>query len=272
MSRIDAKFAELRAAGRKAFIPYLTVGDPDIAATGHIVLAMDAAGADIVELGVPFSDPIADGPVIQRATDRALRGDVSLPRILDLVRWIRDRSDIPLLAMSYYNPLLSYGLERLGRGAADAGLDGLLVTDLTVEESGPFVETVGAAGLNTVFLAAPTSPPERIAAIAATSTGFLYAVSRTGVTGQREALSADLVDFIGLLRRSTEAPIAVGFGISTPEHVRAVLSEADGAVVGSAIVQEIERAVDDGCGGTEIAERAGALVRWLRGAAEARPA
>ena len=272
MSRIDAKFAELRAAGRKAFIPYLTVGDPDIPTSGDIVLAMEAAGADIVEMGVPFSDPIADGPVIQRATDRALKGDVSLPRILELVRWVRDRSDIPLLAMSYYNPLLSFGLERLGRSAADAGLDGLLATDLTVEESGPFVEAIGGAGLNTVFLAAPTSSPERIASIAETSTGFLYAVSRTGVTGETDALSDELAGFVRRLRRSTGVPVAVGFGISNPEHVRAVWSEADGAVVGSAVVHAIEKAIDEGSTESETAQRVGALIRWLRGEGEAQPA
>jgi tryptophan synthase alpha chain len=272
VSRIDEKFVQLRAEGRKAFIPYLTVGDPDIETTGEIVLAMEAAGADIIELGVPFSDPIADGPVIQRATDRALKGDVSLARILELVRFIRTRSEIPLLAMSYYNPLLSFGLERLARDAVEAGLDGLLASDLTIEESRAFVETMGAAGLSTVFLVAPTSSPERIENIARTSTGFLYAVSRTGVTGQQDELSDNLVGFIRMIREHTTNPIAVGFGISSPEHVQAVWSEADGAVVGSAIVREIERGIEQQSTGTETAARVGDFVRWLRGEHKARPA
>lgn len=268
MSRIDKKFAQLRAAARKAFIPYLTVGDPDVETTGEIVLAMESAGADVVELGVPFSDPIADGPVIQRATDRALKGDVSLTRILDLVRWIRGRSEIPLLAMSYYNPLLGFGLERLAESASDAGLDGFLASDLTIEESDLFVETMRAAGLSTVFLVAPTSSAERIGKIAKTSTGFLYAVSRMGVTGERDELSSDLSRWIRMLRTHTTNPIAVGFGVSTPAHVRAVWSEADGAVVGSAIVREIEKGIDEHSAGADMAKRVGALVRRFRGEKE----
>ncbi len=265
MSRIDTKFAQLPAEGRKAFIPYLMVGDPDVETTGEIVLAMEAAGADIVELGVPFSDPIGDGPVIQRASDRALKGDVSLTRILDLIRWIRRRSDIPLLAMSYYNPLLSFGLERLAESASGAGLDGFLASDLTIEESASFVETMRAAGLSTVFLVAPTSSAERIGKIAKTSTGFLYAVSRMGVTGERAELSDELAGFMRMLREHTTNPIAVGFGVSTPGHVRAVWSQADGAVVGSAIVREIENGIAAGCDGPDVAKRVGDLVRRLRG-------
>jgi tryptophan synthase alpha chain len=263
VSRIDDKFSQLRRDGKKAFIPYLTAGDPDLDFTFEIVLAMEAAGADLIELGVPFSDPIADGPVIQRATDRALKGDVSLTRILELVRKIRTRSEIPLLAMSYYNPLLSFGLERLAESALDAGLDGVLASDLTVEESGPFVAAMGGAGLNTVFLVAPTSSPERIKRIAAKSTGFLYAVSRTGVTGQQSELPEDLVDFIRLLRQHTSNPIAVGFGISSPEHVRAVWSEADGAVVGSALVQEIETGIQNELSQADLGARVGKFVEWL---------
>jgi tryptophan synthase alpha chain len=265
VSRIDDKFSELRKKGRKAFIPFLTAGDPSLDATLEIVRSMEAAGADIIELGVPFSDPIADGPVIQRATDRALEGDVSLPRILDLVRRIRETSDIPLLAMSYYNPLLSFGLDRLADSALDVGLDGVLASDLTVEESGAFVEAMKAAGLSTVFLVAPTSSPERIERIAKTSTGFLYAVSRTGVTGQQSELPDELVGFIRRLREHTANPIAVGFGISKPEHVGAVWSEADGAVVGSAIVQVIEQGIEGHSTPSDLAASVGDFVQWLRG-------
>jgi len=261
VSRIDQKFETLRSEGRKAFIPYLTAGDPDLDATLEIVVEMEAAGADIIELGVPFSDPIADGPVIQRATERALRSGTSVDGILDLVRKIRLSSEIPLLLMSYYNPLLNQGLAELARKASDAGLDGILASDLTVEESRPFVDAMSGANLNSVFLVAPTSSAERLEKIARTSTGFLYAVSRTGVTGATDALSDELVGFVRRLRQHTDHPIAVGFGISRPAHVRAVWDEADAAIVGSAIVHRIEKRL----GHSDMAASVGALIRWMRG-------
>ena len=261
MSRIDDKFSELRSKGRKAFIPFLTAGDPSLDATYDIVLAMEAAGADLIELGVPFSDPIADGPVIQRATERALKSGTSLGGIFELVRKIRTSSEIPLVLMSYFNPLLNQGLQKLADTAVDIGLDGILASDLTVEESEVFVDTMKNAGLNAVFLVAPTSSAERIGKISRTSTGFLYAVSRTGVTGATNELSDTLADFVRLLRSHTETPIAVGFGISQPEHVRAVWEEADGAIVGSAIVHEIEKRLTD----ADMAGGVGTFVRWLRG-------
>ncbi len=261
MTRIDKRFEDLRAEGKKAFITYITAGDPSLEGTYDLVLSLEAAGADLIEIGVPFSDPIADGPVIQRATERALANDVSLGKILDLVKRIRETSDIPLMLMSYYNPLLNHGLERLAKDAAHAGLDGILASDLTVEEAGPFVRTMKAEGLNTVFLVAPTSSAERIPKIARTSTGFLYAVSRTGVTGETNQLSDELVEFVRLLKRHTDQPIAVGFGISAPEHVQAVWAEADGAIVGSAIVQQIEKQMNK----DDMAEAVGSFVRKLRG-------
>lgn len=260
MNRIESRFRSLRDTGGKALIPFLTAGDPDLEATREIVLAMDEAGADVVELGVPFSDPIADGPVIQRATERSLAGGTTLDGILGLVREIRRSSEIPLVLFSYYNPLLSRGLDRLANEAAEAGIDGLLASDLTVEESGAYVEAMRARGLSTVFLVAPTSSPERIKRIAQTSTGFLYAVSRTGVTGTRSALSEGLTRFLRLLRTHTDSPIAVGFGISKPEQVSAVWREADGAVVGSAIVAEIESR----SGSVDLASSVGSFVRRLR--------
>lgn len=261
MSRIDDKFAELRANGEKAFIPFLTAGDPSLDATHDIVLAMEAGGADVIELGVPFSDPIADGPVIQRATERALKSGASLRGILELVRRIRASSDIPLLLFSYFNPLLNYGLKELAGKARDVGLDGVLASDLTLEESRAFLDIMNGVGLNTVFLVAPTSSPQRIEKIARISTGFLYALSRTGVTGVTKELSAEFVGVIRRLRSHTDDPIAVGFGISRPEHVRAVWEEADGAIVGSAIVHEIEKRR----GRSDIAEAIGRFVGWLRG-------
>jgi len=260
VNRIESRFRELRASGGKAFIPFVTAGDPDLESTHAIVLAMEEAGADVVELGVPFSDPIADGPVIQRATERSLEAGTTLDGILETVRRIRASSQIPLLLFSYYNPLLSRGLGRLAGELAEAGIDGVLASDLTVEESGPFVETMRPKGLSTVFLVAPTSSPERIGRIVGASTGFVYAVSRTGVTGAGDELSGELTGFIRRLRTSTDSPIAVGFGISTPQHVRAVWREADGAAVGSAIVREIEAHA----GRPDLAASVGRFVRWLR--------
>lgn len=263
MTRIEKKFKELKAANRKAFIPYITAGDPNLQTTADLILALDKAGADVIEVGVPFSDPIADGPVIQRATERALISGTTLADILRMGGEVRKKSQVPLLIMSYYNPLLRYGLENLARDAAAAGFDGILASDLTVEESGPFVDTMKKAGLNTVFLVAPTSSPERIRKIAAMSTGFLYAVSRTGVTGERQELAPDLRAFLRTLRTHTDVPIAVGFGISQPEHVQAVWQEADGAVVGSALV----RAIEENAGFSDVADRVARFTLWLRGEA-----
>jgi tryptophan synthase alpha chain len=261
MTRIENKFAQLRSESRKAFIPYLTAGDPSLETTLHLVLALEKAGADIVELGVPFSDPIADGPVIQRATERALSNGVTLHKVLELGQNIRQKSGIPLVLFSYFNPLLNHGLERLAKDAVSAGFDGVLASDLTVEESEPFVRTMRGTGLNTVFLVAPTSSPERIRKIAAASNGFLYAVSRTGVTGERQELASDLKEFLQTLRTHTMAPIAVGFGISRPEHVRAVWQEADGAIVGSSIVKEVEQNIEK----PDLVEKVAAFAAWLRG-------
>ena len=263
MTRIDKKFEELRATNRKAFIPYLTAGDPNLKTTADLILTLDRSGADIIEVGVPFSDPIADGPVIQRATERALSSKTTLRDILSLGREIRKTSQVPLLIMSYYNPLLHYGLDKLARDAAQAGFDGILASDLTVEESGPFARAMTAAGLNTVFLVAPTSSADRIRRIAQASTGFLYAVSRTGVTGERQELSTELRDFLKTLRCHTPIPIAVGFGVSRPEHVQAIWQEADGAVVGSALVREIEQHAANG----NLQDKIGEFTRWLKGTA-----
>ena len=261
MTRIEKKFQDLKAANRKAFIPYITAGDPDLKASAEIIRRLERAGADIIEVGVPFSDPIADGPVIQRAAERALDSHTTLRGVLSMASEVRKKSQVPLLLMSYYNPLLRYGLDNLARDAAAAGFDGILATDLTVEESGPFVEAMQRACLNTIFLVAPTSSPERIRKIAETSTGFLYAVSRTGVTGARQELSEDLRDFLRTLRSCTKVPIAVGFGISRPEHLQAVWQEADGAVVGSAIVGEI---AEYGARG-DLADKVSEFVLRLRG-------
>ena len=263
MTRITDKFAALGASGRKAFIPYVTAGDPNLGATARIILELERSGADIIELGVPFSDPVADGPVIQRASERALRNGVSVRDCLSLVRRIRERSEIPIVLFTYFNPLLSLGDGAIGRELRGAGVDGVLVTDLVPEEADDFIRQMRAADVDTVFLVAPTSTDERIRRVAAASSGFVYAVSRAGVTGVRQSLSEAAAELVGRVRPFTDLPVAVGFGISTPEHVDEVWRHADAAVVGSRIVAEIaEHAGDDG-----LAERVGRLTRELRSAA-----
>jgi len=263
MTRIEKLFEKLRAEKRRAFIPYITAGDPTRDITVDLIRGLEKAGADIIELGVPFSDPIADGPVIQRATERALSQQMTLRKVLDLAREVRKHSEIPLVLFSYYNPILRYGLEKLARDAADCGIDGVLATDLTVEESDTYRKAMADAKLNTIFLAAPTSSGERLKKIAQASNGFLYAVSRTGVTGESQELSSELRGFLEELRRYTSIPVAVGFGISQPEHVKAVWQVADAAVVGSAIVREIEQNI----GRADLVERVSKFTKWLRGEA-----
>jgi tryptophan synthase alpha chain len=260
MTRIEKTFARLKAEGRKGFIPYITAGDPDLDLTLQLVLALEKAGADVIELGVPFSDPIADGPVIQRATERALHNG-TLHKVLQLGRDIRAKSEVPLLLFSYFNPLLNHGLEKLANDAVKAGFDGVLATDLTVEESGAYIHAMRGAGLNTVFLVAPTSSPQRMKKIAETSNGFLYVVSRTGVTGEQLELAGDLKEFLKTLRSYTADPLAVGFGISRPEHVKAVWQEADAAVVGSSIVKQIEEHL----GKPDLVESVAKFAGWLKG-------
>ena len=222
-------------------IVYLTCGDPDLGTTKTVALAAIDAGASVLELGVPFSDPVADGPVIQRASERALKNNVSLKDVLELACELRRaRPDVGLIAFSYFNPILQFGLEKFAIAAKTAGLDGALITDLTVEEAGPYLKVMHAAKLATIFLAAPTSTDRRLLEIAKASSGFIYAVSRTGVTGAQAQLANDAEVLVKRLRRFTKLPIAVGFGISTPEQCRAAIEFADAAVVGSAIVKIIE--------------------------------
>jgi tryptophan synthase alpha chain len=240
-TRIRRRFEELGRRGEMGLVAFITAGDPSLEATESFVLALDEAGADVIELGVPFSDPVADGPAIQRSSERALRAGTTLSRVLDLVSSIRRKSDVALVLFSYYNPVLQMGLERLASGAADAGVDGVLITDLTPEEAGDYRGIMHAHSLDTIFLAAPTSTDERLARIAEVSSGFLYVISRTGVTGARESLPDDLPAVIRRVRRATRLPIAVGFGISLPGQVSILGGLADAAVVGSALVQEIEK-------------------------------
>jgi len=241
MTRIGHLFAERRRAGRKCLIAYLTAGDPSPDRTPALVEALLRGGADLIELGVPFSDPIADGPVIQRAGERALQAGTSLKRVLEIAGEIRRFSDVPLLLFTYLNPVLRYGLDSLARDAAGAGIDGCLLTDASVEEAHDYVGAMHQHGLDTVFLAAPTSTPRRLELVARYSTGFIYLVSRTGVTGERESLSVMAAPLVRAMRAITEEPLAVGFGVSTPAHVAELGAEADAVVVGSAFVHLIER-------------------------------
>jgi len=241
-TRIAKRFAELRAAGELGIVAYITAGDPTLDATLEFVLALAEAGADVIELGVPFSDPLADGPTIQRASERALKAGTTLAGVLELVRRIRKSSDVPLVLFSYFNPILQMGLEKFAKSAADAGADGVLATDLTPEESGEYRRILQAHGLDTVFLAAPTSSDERMKIISAASSGFLYLISRTGVTGAKDSLSEELPALLRRVHQFTDLPVAVGFGISRPGHVSVLGGLADAAVVGSALVAEIEKA------------------------------
>ena len=259
MSRIASKFHQLRREGRKGFIPYLTAGDPDLETTISLILELERRGADIVELGVPFSDPMADGPVIQRASDRALRRSIGVMDCLEVARAVRERSDIPIVLFGYLNPFLAVGLDRLPQKLLQAGVDGVLATDLVPEEAAEFAGKLRLAGIDTIFLAAPTSTDDRLKLIAAASTGFVYVVSRRGVTGVRESLSDAVSNLTGRVRRFTDLPVAVGFGVSTPEHAREVWRTADAVVVGSRIVAEIEKLLGD----PDLVSRVGDLTSWL---------
>src|SRR6202023_2279373 len=241
-SRIARRFAELRRNGEMGLVAYLTAGDPTLAATEQFVLALANAGADVIELGVPFSDPVADGPVIQRASERALRGGTTLAGVLSLVKSLRAKTEVPLVLFSYFNPVLQMGLEKFAGAAKAAGADGVLITDVTPEEGQEYRSAMQSRGLDTIFLAAPTSTDERLALIAKSSSGFLYLISRTGVTGAKDQLAEELPSLARRVRRVTELPIAIGFGISQPGHVSLLGGLADAAVVGSALVGEIERA------------------------------
>jgi tryptophan synthase alpha chain len=262
-TRISRRFAELARAGELGLVAYITAGDPSLEATRQIVVAAAEAGADVIELGVPFSDPLADGPTIQRASERSLRAGTTLAGVLDLVAAIRRESQVPLVLFSYYNPVLQMGLEQFAARASAAGADGALITDLTPEEAGDYRAALHARGMDTVFLAAPTTTEERFARIADASTGFLYLISRTGVTGAREAMPEDLPALVRRARHATKLPLAIGFGISLPGHVSILGGLADAAVVGSALVEEIERAATPAAAAAAVAAR----IRSLKEAA-----
>jgi tryptophan synthase alpha chain len=261
VGRIAEAFETLKRAGKKGFIPYITAGDPDLATTEQLLPAIGKSGATLIELGVPFSDPMADGPVIQRASERALKHDFGLQEIFDTAARARKQIDTPIILFSYYNPLLQFGLSRLARAAKDAGIDGVLVTDLTPEESGEFQAELRAHGLDMIFLVAPTSTDERLKLIAERASGFIYAVSRAGVTGTRESVSAEAEKLVNRVRKFSSLPVAVGFGISNAQQVADVNRYADAVVVGSAIVAEMERLA----GEPDLVMRVGQFLTGLTG-------
>ena len=262
-NRIDRAFARLRAQGRKGLIPFLAAGDPSMEATAALVREFEERGADLVEIGVPFSDPLADGVVNQRAYQRALAGGASLGRILDHVARIRRHSpEIPLVLMSYVNPIHRFGLDRFPAAAHEAGVDGIILSDCPPEEMGGFLEALGWAEVHPVLLVAPTSPDRRIALISDRGRGYIYYVSLRGVTGPREQLPADLCDGIQRVRALTGMPLAVGFGISTPAQAKAVAGLADAVIVGSAIVATIE--AEQGC--PDLVPHVGQFLAHLRAA------
>lgn len=248
MSRLAKRFEELKAKGEKALIGFVTAGDPSAEQTVEIVAALAQAGADAVEIGIPFSDPLADGPSIQAASQRALEGGMTVVKTLEVVRQARAKApDVPMILMTYYNPILHYGLERYARDAKAAGADAHIVTDLTPEESEKWRRLSAANGMDTIFLLAPTSTPARIEIVGGLSTGFVYCVSRTGVTGSRKDVPAELTEVVTRIRAHTALPVCVGFGVSEPEHVRRIVVFADGVIVGTALVELIhEHRADPG--------------------------
>ena len=239
MNRITARFEQLRLDGRKGFIPFVTAGDPDLDTSRGIVLRLAELGADIIELGIPFSDPMADGPTIQLSSERALRNGVNIPKIFEMVRRVRGESEVPLVLFSYLNPLMSFGIERLADEAAESGIDGILITDVIDLEAVEIGRLLRSRNIDLISLIAPTTTEARLERIAETAGGFLYAVSRVGVTGARSDTASDAEALVARARRFTDLPIAVGFGISTAAQIADVWRYADAAVVGSAIVAKI---------------------------------
>jgi tryptophan synthase alpha chain len=260
MSRIDDAFARLRAEKRTGLVTYVTAGDPDLAVTGEILKRLDAAGADVLEVGVPFSDPLADGPVIQRATERALAGGAHLDGVLDMLAAVRPHIQAPIVIFSYANPMLRMGLDAFARRAQAAGVDGVLTLDVPPEEAGELHGALTAAGIDTIFLLSPTTSAERIRRAAALGSGFLYGISRLGVTGVRAEVADSAESLASRVRQETAMPLALGFGVSRPEHVQAIGRWADAAVVGSALVNVIA----EHTGRSGLLDEVERYVRWLR--------
>jgi len=243
-SRIEKTFKRLKKHGKKAFIPYIMAGDPSLEKTKDIVFLFEECGADIIELGVPFSDPLADGPTIQRASERALRNGVTLRKVISLVIDVRQKTQIPIVLMTYYNPVFKYRENDFIKDAKDAGVDGVIIPDLPPDEAKDFIKMSKKAGLNTVFLLAPTSTEDRIQKVIKSSSGFIYYVSITGITGANLSLDGSMEVLISKIKGYTDTPVAVGFGVSTAEDASAVAGVSDGVIIGSAIVKKVQESPD----------------------------
>jgi tryptophan synthase alpha chain len=265
-SRIARRFAELSKNREMGLVAYLTAGDPTLEASEKVILAAAEAGADVIELGVPFSDPVADGPTIQRASERALRAGATLAGVLEMAARLRRSTQVPLVLFSYFNPILQMGLEKFAEAAVQSGIDGILATDLTPEESVEYRQIMRAHHLDTIFLGAPTSTDARLKQIASCSSGFVYLISRTGVTGTRDSLSEGLPALVRRVRQFTSLPIAVGFGISQPAHIASLKGAADAAVVGSALVAEVERSFKADASPEAAASAVATMIRSLKSA------
>ncbi|HTY18217.1 MAG TPA: tryptophan synthase subunit alpha [Myxococcota bacterium] len=265
MGRIGERMAALRARGERALVPYVTAGDPDLGVTEALLPALEAAGADLLEIGVPFSDPVADGPTIQRASERGLRAGATLRRVLGLVKTLRPRLSIPLLLMGHANPFLAMGEREFAEAAREAGVDGVIIPDLPPEEEPDFFAALEACGIDAVLLAAPTTREERLAMLARRTRGFLYYVSLTGVTGARSALPPHLAENLARIRRVSDVPVCVGFGVATPDQAARIGELADGVVVGSALVARIAAAGSREQAVSDAAEFVAALKAPLRG-------
>lgn len=258
--RIEALFTRLRHEGKKALITFITAGDPDLKTTGQIISRLEESGADIIELGIPFSDPMADGPTIQASSERAVAKGVHLPDVIGLVKSVREKSQVPIVLFGYYNPVFSFGLKRFAVEAKKAGVDGVLIVDLPAEEADELKVELDAVGLDLIFLLTPTSDVSRMKITASKASGFIYFVSVTGVTGARTKLATDIKKYVRMIRKQTDVPVGVGFGISTPEQAAAVCADADGVIVGSAIVNIIA-----GCSeATERLDKVGRFVASLK--------
>lgn len=264
-NRLDTRFAQLQAEGKRAFVAYIAAGDPTLDKTVDIVLALEAAGADVIELGLPFSDPLADGIVNQLAADRAIRSGTTTPKVLEMIKMIRERSQVPLVLFTYLNPIYTYGYERFHTDAAAAGADGVLVLDLPHDEAEQNAELKPAPGLAHIRLIAPTTPPERVPLIASRAEGFIYYVSREGVTGAQQTIATGIGEMVASIKAATKVPVCVGFGISTPDQAATVAAMADGVVVGSAIVKLIEKHGQE----ADVAAKVGAFVKPLVDAVKA---
>jgi tryptophan synthase alpha chain len=262
LGRISESFEQLGRERKKGFIPFITAGDPDLATTGQLMVELSRAGASVIELGVPFSDPMADGPVIQRASERALRHGFGIEEILETTSWARERIDTPVVLFSYFNPLFQFGAERLAAQAKQAGIDGVLVTDLIPEEADQFASALRREELDMIFLVAPTSTDARLQMVAERASGFIYAISRAGITGARESVSSAAEKLVKRMQKFSTLPVAVGFGISTAAQVAEVWAYADAVVVGSAIVSEIEKAGDS----SGLIQQVGRFARTLTSA------